>query len=85
MVGCLCLSEDLDLDNPPAGSWPRATPLSQLALDGKAKELQGIGKTIEEKIVQVVEDGYAIGERCLRPAKVGVSRGGPKGGEAPAA
>src|SRR3954454_5013847 len=31
--------------------------VAQLALDGKAKELQGIGKTIEEKIVQVVEDG----------------------------
>mgnify|MGYP001767047846 CR=1 FL=1 len=29
-------------------------------------------------VVQVVEDGYAIAERCLRPAKVGVSRGGPK-------
>jgi molecular chaperone GrpE len=29
-------------------------------------------------IVQVVEDGYAIGDRCLRPAKVGVARGGPK-------
>jgi len=31
--------------------------VAQLALDGRAKELQGIGKTIEEKIVQVVEDG----------------------------
>jgi molecular chaperone GrpE len=29
-------------------------------------------------VVQVVEAGYAIGERCLRPAKVGVARGGPK-------
>ncbi len=28
-----------------------------MALDGKAKELQGVGKTIEEKIVQIVEDG----------------------------
>ncbi len=27
---------------------------------------------------EVVEDGYSIGERCLRPAKVGVARGGPK-------
>lgn len=34
-------------------------------------------------VVQVVEDGYSIGERCLRPAKVGVARGGPK--EAPPA
>jgi DNA polymerase (family X) len=31
--------------------------IAQLALDGKAKELQGIGKTIEEKIVQIVETG----------------------------
>ncbi len=29
-------------------------------------------------VMQVVETGYAIGERVLRPAKVGVSRGGPK-------
>ena len=29
-------------------------------------------------VVQVVEQGYSIGERVLRPAKVGVSRGGPK-------
>ena len=29
-------------------------------------------------VLQVVEAGYTIGERCLRPAKVGVSRGGPK-------
>jgi DNA polymerase (family X) len=31
--------------------------IAQLALDGRAKELQGIGKTIEEKIVQIVEVG----------------------------
>jgi hypothetical protein len=31
--------------------------IAQLALDGKAKELPGIGKTIEEKIVQIVKDG----------------------------
>jgi DNA polymerase (family 10) len=37
----------------------RETPASvaQLALDGKAKALQGIGKTIEGKIVEVVNDG----------------------------
>lgn len=29
-------------------------------------------------VLQVVEAGYAIGDRVLRPAKVGVSRGGPK-------
>ena len=28
--------------------------IAQMALDGRAKELQGIGKTIEEKIVQIV-------------------------------
>jgi DNA polymerase (family 10) len=37
----------------------RETPgaVAQLALDGKAKDLPGIGKTIEEKIVQIVDDG----------------------------
>jgi DNA polymerase (family 10) len=34
-----------------------AGSVAQLALDGRAKELQGIGKTIEEKIVQIVEVG----------------------------
>jgi len=29
-------------------------------------------------VAQVVEAGYTIGERVLRPAKVGISRGGPK-------
>ena len=29
-------------------------------------------------VLQVVEQGFSIGERVLRPAKVGVSRGGPK-------
>jgi molecular chaperone GrpE len=29
-------------------------------------------------IAQVIEPGYTIGERVLRPAKVGVTRGGPK-------
>ena len=29
-------------------------------------------------IVQVIEQGYTIGERVLRAAKVGVARGGPK-------
>jgi len=31
--------------------------IAQLALDGNAKKLQGIGKTIEEKIVELVETG----------------------------
>src|ERR671938_650608 len=34
-----------------------AGSVAELALVGRAKELNGIGKTIEEKIVQVVEDG----------------------------
>ncbi len=31
--------------------------IAQLALDGRAKDLSGIGKTIEEKIVQIVQGG----------------------------
>jgi DNA polymerase (family 10) len=34
-----------------------AGSVAELALVGRAKELNGIGKTIEEKIVQLVEDG----------------------------
>jgi DNA polymerase (family X) len=34
-----------------------AGSVAELALAGRAKELQGIGKTIEEKIVEVIEDG----------------------------
>src|SRR5438445_5083748 len=34
-----------------------AGSIAQLALDGKAKQLQGIGKTIEGKIVEIVQDG----------------------------
>ena len=30
-------------------------------------------------VVQVVQAGYMIGERVLRPALVGVSKGGAKG------
>jgi len=29
-------------------------------------------------VVQVMQAGYAIGDRVLRPAMVGVSKGGPK-------
>ena len=29
-------------------------------------------------VIQVVEEGYTIGDRVLRPAKVGVAKGGPK-------
>ncbi|MDN2566467.1 nucleotide exchange factor GrpE [Aquibium sp. A9E412] len=35
-------------------------------------------------VVQVVQTGYLIGERVLRPAMVGVAKGGPKPGETPA-
>src|SRR6185503_8213592 len=31
--------------------------VAELAVAGRAKELQGIGKTIEDKIVQIVHDG----------------------------
>ena len=34
-----------------------SSSIAQLALDGKAKSLSGIGKTIEEKVVQIVETG----------------------------
>ena len=36
-------------------------------------------------VVQVVQAGYQIGERVLRPAMVGISKGGPKVAAAPAA
>ena len=29
-------------------------------------------------VAQVVQEGYKIGERVLRPAMVGVAKGGPK-------
>jgi DNA polymerase (family 10) len=47
--------------------------IAQLAVEGKAKELSGIGKVIEEKIVQIVNDGQitALAERKERiPADV---------------
>ncbi len=50
-----------------------AGSVAELALSGRAKELQGIGKTIEEKIVQVVEDGemHALTKRKkVIPAEV---------------
>jgi len=34
-----------------------SAPVAELALAGRAKELQGIGRTIEEKIVEIVQDG----------------------------
>jgi DNA polymerase (family 10) len=50
-----------------------AGSVAELALAGRAKQLQGIGKTIEEKIVQVVEDGemHALTKRKkVIPAEV---------------
>ena len=50
-----------------------SSSVAQLALDGRAKELQGIGKTIEEKIVEVVRDGeiHALTRRKAEvPAEV---------------
>jgi molecular chaperone GrpE len=35
-------------------------------------------------VVQVVQPGYMIGDRVLRPAMVGVSKGGPKAAPKPA-
>jgi molecular chaperone GrpE len=37
----------------------------------------------EGTVVQVVQEGYAIGDRVLRPAMVGVSKGGSATGTAP--
>jgi DNA polymerase (family 10) len=53
----------------------RETPtgVAQMALEGRAKSLQGIGKTIEEKIVQIVDDGeiHALTKRkATVPAEV---------------
>jgi DNA polymerase (family 10) len=50
-----------------------AVPIAELALEGRAKELPGIGKTIENKVVEVVEDGemHALTKRRgLVPAGV---------------
>ena len=34
--------------------------------------------TKDIRVVQVVQAGYQIGDRVLRPAMVGVAKGGPK-------
>jgi DNA polymerase (family X) len=50
-----------------------AAPIAELALHGQAKALQDIGKTIEEKIVEIVEDGeiHALTKSKTRvPAEV---------------
>jgi DNA polymerase (family 10) len=46
-----------------------AGPIAELALEGEAKNLPGIGKTIESKIVQIVESGE-IEALTKRKAKV---------------
>jgi DNA polymerase (family 10) len=59
------LSEILDEESFKVIAYRRAAgriresplPIAELALDGKAKELPGIGKTIESKVVEVVDDG----------------------------
>ena len=50
-----------------------AVPVAQLALDGRATQLAGIGKTIEQKIVEVVDQGEMSALRKRRelvPAEV---------------
>jgi DNA polymerase (family 10) len=75
------LSEILDEESFKVIAYRRAAgriresplPIAELALDGKAKELPGIGKTIENKVVEVVEDGemHALTKRRgLVPAGV---------------
>jgi DNA polymerase (family X) len=78
------LADLLELDGEPsfrviayrrAATRIRETPggVAQMALDGTAKDLPGIGKTIEEKIVQIVDDGeiHALTKRkALVPAEV---------------
>jgi DNA polymerase (family 10) len=59
------LSEILDEESFKVVAYRRAAgriresplPIAELALEGRAKELPGIGKTIESKVVEVVEDG----------------------------
>jgi DNA polymerase (family X) len=48
------------------------TSVAELAIAGKAKDLSGIGKTIEEKIVQIVDDGEI---HALSKRRVGVPAG----------
>jgi DNA polymerase (family X) len=75
------LSEILDEESFKVIAYRRAAgriresplPIAELALDGKAKELPGIGKTIESKVVEVVDDGemHALTKRRgLVPAGV---------------
>ena len=41
-------------------------PVAELALEGKAKDLPGIGKTIEQKVVEVVDQGEMVALRNRR-------------------
>jgi DNA polymerase (family X) len=42
------------------------SPVAQLALEGRARDLPGIGRTIEEKIVQIVREGEIEALRTRR-------------------
>ena len=57
---------------PPAHAAPTWTPVGDLSAAGQS----GYGAQVA--VVQVVQAGYSIGERVLRPAMVGVAKGGPK-------
>jgi DNA polymerase (family 10) len=41
-------------------------PVAELAIEGKARELPGIGRTIEQKVVEVVEEGEILALRRRR-------------------
>ena len=57
-----------------------AVPVAQLALDGKAKRLSGIGTTIENKIVELVETGEMSALAKLRDRlPAGLKNGSPGG------
>jgi DNA polymerase (family 10) len=43
-----------------------ATPVAELALEGRARDLPGVGRTIEDKIVQIVRDGEIEALRSRR-------------------
>jgi DNA polymerase (family 10) len=58
-----------------------AVPIAELALAGRAKELPGIGKTIESKVVEVVEDGemHALTKRAVSCPPVSWTFSGSRG------
>lgn len=42
-------------------------------------------QVVSGTVLQVLQDGFALGDRVLRPSLVGVAKGGPKSAPAPAA